>query len=779
MQEMLQPSRDLNTVAIVGCYIPRQCGIATFTKDLRDAIAGETSDNTVRVLAMDDVPDSHAYSEEVGFQIRSGFNKDYLVAADLLNINQIDIAIVQHEFGIYGGPDGGMLLNLIRKLRMPAICTLHTVLSEPTDGQARVMYELVQRCDRLIVMAHIAEKILRDVYSVPDYKIAYVPHGIHETAFVDSSFHKDQHGFEGRTVLLTSGLLSSGKGIEDVIRAMPSVISERPDVLYVVLGATHPHVLAREGEAYRESLQELAFELGVKDHVAFHNRFTSLEEFCGYIGATDIYVTPYLNAAQITSGTLAYAMGAGKAVISTPYLYAQEMLAEKRGMLVPFDDPASMAESILWLLNNEVERNAMRKRAYLYCRHMVWNEVAKNYLQLARDVLEERMQKPHAVFSIRTPMHRTENIPDIDLRHLRNLTDDTGMLQHAVYNVADRHYGYTTDDNVRALSFALQYYDLRRDTSVLPLATAYLAFTYSAFNEDAGRFRNCMSYDRSWLDDVGSEDVHGRALWALGLTAALAPNEGLLAFATRLFNRALGAVTSFVHPRSISFSLIGIHAYLRRFSGDVQARNVRKVLAQKLYDLFLENATPDWPWPEDVLTYANARLPHALILSGQWVPNTDMCGQGMRSLEWLLDVQTSPTNCISLIGNQGWYTRSGHRARFDQQPIEIMGLIEACEEAYSYTHDKIWIQRARKCLGWFLGNNETQSILYDFKTGGCRDGLQADGPNQNEGAESTLAWLLSLIKMHQLLKEEKRQTLIIPANLVEKEAGLWVSGRAK
>jgi len=766
MNEPVLSARDLNTLALVGCYVPRQCGIATFTKDLRDALTEETTGDVVRVLAMDDVPDSRHYSEEVGFQIRAECHKDYLVAADLLNINQIDIAVIQHEFGIYGGRDGAMLLELLRRLRMPIICTLHTVLMEPTDSQARIMNELARRCDRLVVMCHLAEQILREVFAVPNHKIAYIPHGIHETAFVDSSFHKDQYGLEGRTVLLTSGLLSPGKGIEHIIDALPRVVKERPDVMYVVLGATHPHVVAREGEAYRRALEEKVNRLRLHDHVVFHNQFVSLEDFCGYIGASDLYATPYLNAAQITSGTLAYAMGAGKAVVSTPYLYAREMLADNRGMLVPFGDSRAIADTVSYLLANEVERSAMRKRAYLHCRPMVWNEVAASYLRLAREVLEERMHKPHTAFTLRSQAPRFDSIPEIDLRHLRSLTDDTGLLQHAVYTVADRYHGYTTDDNVRALALALQYYDLRKDATALPLANTYLAFTYGAFNEDAGRFRNFMSYDRRWQDDVGSEDVHGRALVALGLAAALAPNEGMLAFSTRLFNRALAAPTSFLSPRGWSFALIGIHAYLSRFSGDVRARNMRKILADNLYNQFLDNASPDWPWPEDRLTYANARLPHALILSGQWIPNNDMLRQGLASLEWLLDIQTTPSGSLSLIGNQGWCTRDGSRAHFDQQPIEIMGLIEACAEAYLCTRERAWIQHARRCFSWFLGNNDTQSVLYDFKTGGCRDGLQSDGPNQNEGAESTLAWLLSLIKMHQLLKEEKRE-LAMPAAIFD------------
>jgi len=760
MAQKLSDSSGVESLALVGSYVPRQCGIATFTKDLRDAIAAEIGYGETVVVALDDTPQGYRYPNDVRFEIQAHRLQDYRAAADMLNISQVNVAIIQHEYGIYGGPDGQHVLDLMRRLRMPIITTLHTLLTDPKPGQAAVMRELVRQSDRLVVMSRYGRSILQDVCGVGPEKIAFIPHGIPDVPFVDPSFHKDQFGLEGRTVLLTFGLLSPNKGVETVIRAMPEIIDRHPEVVYVVLGATHPHVLKRRGSEYRNCLERLVDQLGVRDHVAFHNRFVTLEELCGYIGAADLYVTPYLNKAQIVSGTLAYALGAGKATVSTPYWYAEEMLAGDKGRLFPFGDAEALARTVNHLLDDDTARNATRKKAYVACRTMVWKEVARSYIKLAGEVLRERATKPRPVLCFRSETIANPSIPDPDLSHMRRLTDTTGILQHATYAVPDRHHGYCTDDNSRALVAALMHYDLHRDDSVLPLADVYLAFIHYAFNREARRFHNFMNFDRRWLDEVGSEDVHGRALWALGLATALRPNDAVLSFATRLFNEALETVDAFESPRAWAFSLVGIHAYLRRFHGDTRARRAREVLAKRLHAGLRRNASAEWPWWEDIVTYANAKLPHALILSGRWLPDEEMLRQGLRSLEWLLELQVSPEGTVSLIGNQGWLRRSGQRARFDQQPIEAMSLVEACAEAYYCTGEKRWIERARQCLGWFLGSNDTRSILYDCHTGGCRDGLHADGPNLNEGAESTLAWLISLMTVRIL--EHKTGTAMPP-----------------
>ncbi|MCC5830094.1 MAG: glycosyltransferase family 4 protein [Phycisphaeraceae bacterium] len=741
---------DLNSIAMLGTYVPRQCGIATFTKDLHDAIVDRIGDRNVTVLAMDDSPESYDYPRDVGFQIQAHRQADYRTAAELLNINQVDATIVQHEFGIFGGQDGSYLLNLLRRLRMPIITTLHTVLDEPSEGQREVMRELARLSDRLVVMNSIAIEILQRVYNVPRDRIAVIPHGIPDLPFIDPSFHRDQFGLEGKKLLLTFGLLSPGKGLEVAIEAMPKIVAKHPGAVYLILGATHPHILKREGNAYRDSLERRAEQLGVRENVLFHNRYVTIDELCKYLEAADIYITPYLSEKQITSGTLAYAVGAGKAVVSTPYWHARELLADGRGCLFDFGDSAGLADHVIRLLDDDVERNAMRKRAYLYGRPMVWEKVAGAYLDLAQTTLNLRSDKPRPTLLFRPDRPETEAIPEISLAHLFRMTDDTGIFQHATYHIPDRFHGYCVDDVARALVVALMNHHLRNDDSTLPLADTYLSFMHHGFNRDAGRFRNFMGYDRRWLEDVGSEDVHGRAIWALGSTTAMAPSGSMLALATRLFNDALRSVEDLNSPRSWAFAMVGIHSYLRRFAGDTNIRRMRSNLAYRLHEMFKRVGDDQWPWCEDIVTYDNAKLPHALILSGQWIPDHEMLQQGLRSLAWLVDLQLGPDGMVSLIGNNGWLRRDGSRAKFDQQAVDAMALIEACAEAFRATRDAIWIRRARKFLYWFLGNNDTRSVLYDYQTGGCRDGLHNDGPNLNQGAESTLAWLISLLTVYEL-----------------------------
>ncbi|MCC6488550.1 MAG: glycosyltransferase, partial [Candidatus Hydrogenedentes bacterium] len=656
---------------------------------------------------------------------------------------------VQHEYGIFGGADGIYILDLMSRLRMPIITTLHTVLMEPTEGQAKVIRELSRLSDRLVVMSHLARDILADRHAIPREKVAMIPHGIPDVPFVDPAFYKDQFGLEGRTVLLTFGLLSPGKGIEYAIEALPQIVAGHPDVAYVILGATHPHIYRRQGNAYRDSLERLADRLDVRDNVIFHTRYVTLEELCGYIGGADLYLTPYLNKSQITSGTLAYALGAGKAVVSTPFWYAEELLSEGRGRLVPFQESAQLAAEVNALLDDDLERNAMRKRAYKYGRSMVWSEVGDSYLKLADAIIAERSMRPRSLVIHPGKKEEILAVPDIELNHLRTLTDDTGILQHSVCAIPDRIHGYCTDDNARALATVMHYHHLYRDDSVLPLAQIYLAFLHHAFNPEANRFRNFMSYERQWLETVGSEECHARAVQALGLSTALAPDDTLLSFTTILFHRALEAVESMTSPRAWASAIIGIHAYLSRFDGDTHARRLRATMAARLYELFEHHATDGWPWCEDVVTYENAKIPHALILSGQWIPHAEMLEMGLRSLEWLCTLQLRDDETVSLIGNNGWLTRDGTHARFDQQPIEASALVQACAEVYRHTRKDIWLNRATQFLDWFLGSNDIHAQLYDYHTGGCRDGLRFDGANLNQGAESTLAWLTAALTVDE------------------------------
>ncbi len=749
---------DRPSVAFVGSYMPRRCGIATFTHDLCEAVARQAGNSAnVFTVAMNDVPEGYAYPDRVRFEIRQNSQVDYRLAAEFLNIRQISAVCLQHEYGIYGGTCGSHVLGMLRRIRRPIVSTLHTVLKEPTEQQLVVMREIGKIVDRMVVMSEVARSMLNEVYDVPEEKVVVIPHGIPDVPFVDPNFYKDQFGCEGRRVMLTFGLLSPGKGIEYAIEAMPSIVEKHPELMYIVLGATHPHVKRETGEEYRNSLTLRVKELGLSDNVMFVNRFVSLEELCEYLGAADVYVTPYLNEQQITSGTLAYAMGTGKATISTGYWHAKEMLADGRGILVPFRSAEAIAENVNWLLDNETELHAMRKRAYTYCRQMTWQRVAQDYLDLFAEAREAWVEKRHhgAVRVVAPSSQRTQQeAPEVDLRHLRILTDDTGVFQHCRYATPDRTQGYTVDDNAGALIASAMYWDQTHDESAMELLHTYLSFLAHALDPETGRLRNYMDYSRRWEEVAASEDSHGRVLWGLGVAVALCPHESMIALATDLFNTALRRAEGFVSPRAWAFTLVGIHAYLRRFGGDTEVRRYRSMLGEKLLEHFTAHTSDDWPWCEDVVTYANAKLPHALLMCGKWMQRGDMIDVGKRALSWLLEVQTNDEGMLSIIGTNGWMVRGGDKAGFDQQPIEAQSLIEACLEAYHVTREEHWIAQAWKAFLWFLGDNDLRTPLYDFTTGGCRDGLHADRVNENQGSQSTLAWLISLLHIHELQMEQ-------------------------
>jgi glycosyltransferase involved in cell wall biosynthesis len=661
------------------------------------------------------------------------------------------VLCVQHEFGIYGGAAGSHLLTLLKEVRMPVVTTLHTVLRDPNPAQRKVMEELVRRSDRLVVMAHKGAEILRETYGVPDAKVDIIAHGIPDIPFIDSSFYKAQFGVEGRMVLLTFGLLGPGKGIENVIEALPEIVLRHPNVVYLILGATHPHLVARDGENYRLGLERLAEARGVKEHVIFHNRFVSLDDLKEFIGATDIYLTPYLNEAQITSGTLAYVFGAGKAVVSTPYWHAQELLADGRGILVPFRDPHAIAEGVCTYLGDPALLQRTREKAYELGRAMIWPAVAQQYVDSFQRARADRKATPRQAFAGWTLASRPYDLPPLRLDHLRRMSDGTGIFQHAMFNVPNFHEGYCTDDNARALILCILLDELggRPPWDKLDhLATSYLAFLFAALNEQTGRFRNFMSHGREWLEESGSEDSHARALWALGTCAGRSLNEGHQRLSAQILERAMPVVESFRSPRAWAFALLGIHEYLRRFPGHPQMMSVCSTLTAKLVRLWNDCATEDWPWFEPIATYDNARLCQALLLSGQWLPDPEALEIGLKSLRWLASLQKTQAGHFRPIGSNGFCERGGARADFDQQPVEAQAMVSACLEAFRATQDPAWSKEAKRAFEWFLGRNDLGLPLYDSNSGGCSDGLHEDRVSENQGAESTLAFHLSLAEMN-------------------------------
>jgi glycosyltransferase involved in cell wall biosynthesis len=757
MTTKLKHDEDITSIAVIGNYLPRRCGIATFTSDLVEGLSSLSPDIDCWTLAMNDRLEGYPYPEKVRFEINQNVLADYGVASQFLNISGANIVCLQHEFGIFGGSAGSHLLKLLGDLHMPVVTTLHTVLKDPTPEYRDVMCKLSDLSDKLVVMSHKAEDFLQDVYGVPREKIAFIHHGIPDMPFIDSSFNKDKFEVEGKKVLLTFGLLSPNKGIETVLQALPSVLEKHPDVVYIILGRTHPHVLKSQGESYRIMLQQMVHKLGINRHVIFQNSFVALRELGEFLGIADLYISPYPEEAQITSGTLAYAMGTGKAIISTPYWYAVEMLAEGRGKIVPFKNSKALAEQINALLDNDGQRHAMRKKAYTFTREALWKEVSQRYLEIFREVRQNRIRHPRPRYSYIEDIEAITrfDLPEIKLDHLKAMTDDTGILQHANHTIPDRAYGYCTDDNARALLTAVLGQKCLPDNGfgLDALAGHYLGFLLYAFDEESGRFRNFMDYTRQWVKEIGSEDSHGRALWCLGKAVADLENPSHLAVSIVLFKKALGVAESFFAPRAVAFTLIGLDAYLGKFSGDSDARRIRDILADRLFVQFKNHGTKDWPWLEDALNYANAKLPQALILSGSRMQRSDMADMGLNSLKWLLAIQTDDHH-FAPVGSNGWYQKGGKMARFDQQPIEAKAMVEACVEAYNITRDRQWFENAVMCFNWFLGHNDLNMPLYDPKTGGCRDGLMVDGINQNQGAESTLAWLLSLLTLQKLYADE-------------------------
>ena len=741
-------------IAVIGNYLPRQCGIATFTTDLCNALAGHTKkmgENLIAV-AMDDVPEGYDYPDRVKLQIKAHLQPDYIRAADFLNIHKFDLAVLQHEYGIFGGNAGSHILHLIQNLRMPVIITLHTVLGKPTEEQRTIIQELAKYCEFFVVMAHHACILLKEVYSIDDEKVVFIPHGIPDVPFKRTDSFRKSLGLENKKTLLSFGLLSPGKGLEVMINAMPQIIEKHPDAVYTILGKTHPHIKNESGDSYRQGLLQQVAKLGIEKYIHFKDHFVKLDTLTEYIKASDIYITPYLNEDQIVSGTLAYALGMGTVVVSTPYLYAKEMLADGRGSLVPFGDSEAMAKEIIYLLEQEDLCLDVRKKSYQHGRSMIWEKVGSDYLELGSRALRRTLDGPpiHQYLE-RTDARIVAELPEVNLHHMKFMTDDTGILQHAKYSIPDRTHGYCVDDNARALIVASMHHSLQGDKDIIPLIQHYLSFLHFSFNPENGHFRNFMSYDRRWLEEVGSEDSHGRSLWGLGVAVKYAPNDSIRNMAATLFLDGLPVVNDFTSPRAWAFTIIGLHAYMSIFGGDASAKRRLTKLAKRLFELFKDNATDEWMWCEEKATYANAKLPHALILAGRLIPNTEMHEMGMASLRWLLKEQTAPEGHLSIIGNLNWHEKNGERSTFDQQPIEAMCLIEACAEAFRSTGDTYWLEEGQRCLSWFMGRNDINKNVYVFNTGGCYDGIHEKDVNDNQGAESTLAWLISLLTMYEVL----------------------------
>jgi glycosyltransferase involved in cell wall biosynthesis len=744
---------EIRKLGFIGDYLPRKCGIATFTADLCGAVASQYKSVDCSVVPVNDIAEGYDYPPEVQFEFAQQDLDSYRQAADFLNFSNVDVVCLQHEFGIYGGQAGRHILALLRDLRMPIVTTLHTVLREPNADQRRVMRELAELSSRLIVMSQRGREFLLDVYDVPAAKIDVIAHGIPDMPFVDPNSSKDQFGVEGKHVVLTFGLLSPNKGIDYALKALPETIREFPNLVYIVLGATHPNLVREQGETYRLSLERMATDLGVRKNVIFYNRFVERHELIEFIAAADLYLTPYLEPAQITSGTLAYAFGCGKPVISTPYWHAEELLADGRGVLVPFKDPAAISSAVCSLLRDQPRREAMRRRAYGLGREMIWSHVAHLYMDSFQRARRVRIDRPLKPLAIQTLDERPWELPKWRLEHLLRMTDSTGLLQHAKYTLPNFAEGYCTDDNARALQFVMHLEEMGLDTPETQRATTrYAAYLEAAFEPGRKRFRNFLTFDRRWVheEELGSDDCLGRAICALGACVGRSKQRAFQFWAMELFHRALPSSLEISSPRAWATALIGIDEYLRRLGGDRAVSQVRSALMEKLLELYERAASDDWPWFEPSLSYDNAVLPHALILTGRTTGDEKAKRLGLQTLTWLTQLQRSPRGYFRPIGSNGFYSRGAQRADFDQQPIEAWATVSACLEAYRSTEEPAWLNEARLAFEWFLGRNDLGVDVYDASTGGCHDGLHPDRVNENQGAESTLAFLLSLAELQQL-----------------------------
>ena len=722
-------------VCLVGTSPPRRCGIATFTDDLRRALlAGDGAASTVQV-ALTDAGASYDYHDGVVFEIQEEQLSDYRAAAEFVNGTDVEVVCVQHEFGIFGGPSGRHLEFFLDLVDAPVVTTLHTVLADPPDDLLHATRRVCERSDRVVVLANRAVDLLTTDYGIDPDRLAMVPHGVPGPLPMSQEEAKAKLGSTDRTLLLTFGLLGPDKGVEVVIEALPEVVAEHPEVVYLVLGATHPHVRRTSGERYRESLVERVAQLGLDEHVRFVDRYADLGELCEHLAACDLYLTPYHGTEQIVSGTLAYAVGMGRAAVSTPYPYAVEVLDDGRGALVPFGDSSAMASSIRRLLSRPAELESIQRRAAAYGRSMTWPAVAAAYRELFREVVVSHERRPQD--------WAPTDVPPPSFRYLRDLTDDTGVFQHARHGVPDRSHGYCTDDVARALVVAVNGWARFDDPTAATLVPTCLSFLDAAQRAD-GTFDNLMSFDRRFVEDTASEDTLGQAIWGLGETVGGAPHDGYRRLANELIARALPRVDELTATKAIAYALVGLRSYLERFPGALAARSTMHRLATRLSERLEERSGRSWTWFDEELTYGNAKVPEALLVTGRALENERWVAEGLASLDFLLSVTSAPER-FDFVGNQRWRSRTDVGATFGQQPIEAGYTAQACMVAYELTGDTAYLDRARAALEWLLGRNRLGVPLYDRDTGRCADGLESHGASHNAGAESVVCALMGLL----------------------------------
>lgn len=756
-------------VLFIGTYVPKECGIATFTSDLLNSVSGEYKDVHCEVIALNDPSESYNYPDEVVFQIQRDRIEDYYRAADYINQSDVDIVCLQHEFGLFWGNAGDYIFALLSGINKPVISTMHTIIREPKPEYRISTEKLIRYSEKLIVMSQTAVDMLKDVYKAPEDKIELIFHGVPDYPFNNCNKYKKTLSLKGTPLILTFGLLSQNKGIESVLDALPEVVSKYPDLVYLILGATHPIIKKNFGEEYREYLKNKVSELGLEKNVIFHDKFVEKEELCNYILASDIYVSPYLSKEQIVSGALTYAIGMGKAIVSTPYWYAQEMLSDKRGLIVDFGNTNGFKKSLLHLIENPEECDNVRKKAYDFGRKMTWKNVGKQY----NTVFTKALKNYNTYLGTSNKFSfLPSQLPEVKLDYLKLLTDDVGIMQHTNLGVPARHYGYSTDDVGRALVALTQLTDNQKKAEEFwKLLTTYMSFLEHA-QTDTGHFHNFMSYKREFLDERGSEDTLGRAIYGLGhVISCPYLSKNMRTLAHTLISRARFEMENLNYPRAKAYTMCGLYEMLRtgvdvdEFESVFNSRRdaVKSIdsliskdafesifinHANSLVDLYEANHKEDWNWFEPIVTYSNAKLSESLLLAYNYTKDRTYRKVGLATLDFLTEIQWKG-DFFDMVGNDGWYSYSGEKPIFDQQPIEAGYLTQAYVSAYEIVRERKYLDLARYSFEYFLGRNRLQTVMYDYSTGAVCDGLNRDGMNCNQGAESVICFLMALSSLNK------------------------------
>ncbi|MDP1844426.1 MAG: glycosyltransferase [Sediminibacterium sp.] len=742
-------------VICIGNFPPRKCGIATFTENIVSAIQQASKEQSLdielEVIAMNDPGQTYNYPPIVTKTISDHVKHDYIDAAEYINQSNADLCLLEHEYGIFGGNSGLMLISLLRLLKVPVVTTFHSILEKPNFHQKEVLKKVAAYSSGLIVMSQLAIRFLKEIYKVPAAKIFYVEHGVPNFEQMKLKSPTYPTHWKDKRIMLTFGLIGRSKGIETAIRALPAIVKKYPDFCYVIMGKTHPHVIRHSGEEYRNWLIQLAEELHVLEHIEFINEYVSEEKLVSSLLAADIYVTPYHNKAQITSGTLCYALGGGCAVFSTPYWHAEELLQNGNGILFEFGDHEALANGITEILDEPSKLKLLQQRAYNYGKTIAWPLISNAYIAIFHQL---------AALAIHHEIHLESQYKLFDHpfnpEHLIRMTDDVGMIQHAHGCTPNYENGYCLDDNSRALLLSMMAYQRFKDPIYIQLAIRYLAFIDHMQHND-GSFNNFMTFSKETLENDRSEDAFGRTIWALGYLVQYAPNDSLFQLGIELFQKSLIQVNLLKHCRGYTNCMLGLYHYIKRFPDQEKYAKLMADLANQLCDEFDKCSTENWHWFETAMTYDNGLLPAALYKAYELIGNDRFLNVANKSTAFL-EHKCFKHDYLSLIGNQRWYIMNEDYDLYAQQPIDAMAMVILYDCMYKLNQSKVASDKLQISFKWFLGYNDLDLPLYDTDTFGCNDGIEEFSINRNQGAESTIAYHLAWLIAAPYFEVDKKTT---------------------